>query len=160
MVVSNTSPLMNLAIIGQLELLRDLFGTIHVPVAVWSELVIDGKGKPGSEEIANASWIQTHVVQNQHLVTVLQKHLDQGESEAIALALELPAKLILLDEFEGRRIADQYGLTKTGILGVLLNAKKQGVIPSLKVEMDKLRRNAHFWIADPLYEKLLRAAGE
>jgi hypothetical protein len=68
--------------------------------------------------------------------------------------------LILLDEFEGRRIAEQHGLTKTGILGVLLDAKKQGVIPSLKVEMDKLRRDAHFWVADPLYEKLRRAAGE
>ena len=160
MVVSNTSPLMNLTIIGRLELLRNSFGMIHVPVAVWSELVIHGKGKPGSEDIANASWIQTHVVQNQHLVTVLREHLDQGESEAIVLALELPATLILLDEFEGRRIAEQYGLTKTGILGVLLNAKKQGVISSLKVEMDKLRRDAHFWIADPLYAKLLHAAGE
>jgi len=160
MVVSNTSPLMNLAIIGRLELLRDSSGMIHVPIAVWSELVIQGKDKPGSEDIANAAWIQTHVVQNQHLVKTLQEHLDQGESEAIVLALELPATLILLDEFEGRRIAEQYGLTKTGILGVLLNAKKQGVIPSLKVEMDKLRRDAHFWIAEPLYEKLLRAAGE
>jgi hypothetical protein len=151
---------MNLAIIERLELLRDLYGTIHVPIAVWNELVLQGEGKPGSEAIANAQWIQTHVVQNQHLVTVLREHLDQGESEAIALALELNATMLLLDETEGRRIAELYGLNKTGILGILLKAQKDGKISSLKDEMNKLRSQAHFWISEPLYNKLLRAAGE
>ena len=57
-------------------------------------------------------------------------------------------------------IAELYGLNKTGILGILLKAKKQGIIPSLKDEMNKLRQDAHFWISAPLFEKLLRAAGE
>lgn len=123
-------------------------------------MVLQGEGKPGSEAIANATWIQTHVVENQHLVTVLREHLDQGESEAIVLALESHATLLLIDETEGRRIAELYDLTKTGALGILLKAKKRGIIDSLKNEMDKLRRNAHFWISEPLYNKLLRAAGE
>lgn len=160
MVVSKTSTLMNLAIMGRLELLRDFYGTVRVPAAVRRELVIHGKGKLGSEAIAKAAWIQTHVAQNQYLVTVLREHLDLGESEAIALALELNATLILLDESKGRRIADLYGLTNTGALGILLKSKKRGVIPSLKDEMDRLRHEAHFWISEPLYEKLLQAAGE
>jgi hypothetical protein len=160
MVVSNTSPLMNLAIIGRLDLLRHFYETIHVPQAVWDELVTQGAGKPGSEAIAAAKWIQTHIVQNQHLVAALREQLDAGESEAIALALELNATLILLDETEGRRVASSHGLNKTGALGILLQAKKQGVIHSLKDEMDKLQQQAHFWISPPLFEKLLRAAGE
>lgn len=159
-VVSNTSPLMNLAIIGRLDLLRHFYETIHVPEAVWNELVEQGAGKPGSEAIAAATWIQTHAVQNRHLVIALREQLDAGESEAIALALEKQATLILLDETEGRRVAASYGLTKTGVLGILLQAKKQGIIPSLRTEMEKLQREAHFWISPPLFEKLLRSAAE
>lgn len=160
MVVSNTSPLMNLAIIDRLDLLRQIYGTIHIPEAVWDELVIQGKGRPGSEMIASATWIQKHAVQNRPLVIALREQLDSGESEAIALALELEATLILIDEAEGRRIAASYNLAKTGALGILLLARKQNLISSLKKEMDKLQRDAHFWISSPLYNKLLHAAEE
>jgi predicted nucleic acid-binding protein len=160
MVVSNTSPLMNLAIIGRLDLLRHFYETIHVPEAVWNELVVQGRGKPGSDAIASAAWIQIHAVQNRHLVSALREKLDPGESEAIALALELNTTLLLIDESEGRRIAATYNLTKTGALGILLLARKQGQISSLRDEMNKLQNEAHFWISPPLYEKLLRAAGE
>jgi len=68
--------------------------------------------------------------------------------------------IILIDESEGRKIAASYSLTKTGALGILLLARKQGLIPSLRDEMAKLQTAAHFWISPPLYEKLLRAAGE
>lgn len=160
MVVSNTSPLMNMAIIGRLDLFRHFYETVHVPQAVWDELVKQGTGKPGSEAIAAAHWIQTHTAQNQHLVITLREQLEAGESEAIALALELKATLLLVDETEGRRVAALYGLNKTGVLGILLLAKKQGMISSLKEEMDKLQKEAHFWISAPLSEKLLRNAGE
>ncbi|NUM77925.1 DUF3368 domain-containing protein [candidate division KSB1 bacterium] len=160
MVVSNTSPLMNLAIIGRLDLLRHFYETIYVPEAVWNELIIQGAGKPGSEAIASESWIKLHAVQNRHLVTALREHLDSGEAETIALALERQAILILLDETEGRRVAASYGLVKTGVLGILLQAKSHGIISSLKAEMEKLQREAHFWISPPLFEKLLRSVGE
>ena len=101
-----------------------------------------------------------HTVQNQHLVAALRDQLDAGESEAIALALELKSTILLIDETEGRRVAAAYGIKKTGTFGVLLLAKKQGLIPSLKEEIDKLQHKAHFWISAPLYEKLLHAAGE
>lgn len=160
MVVSNTSPLMNLAIIDRLDLLRQIYGIIHIPEAVWNELAIQGRGKPGSEAIASATWIQKHAVQNRHLVIALRQQLDVGESEAIALALELEATLLLIDEAEGRRIAASYNLNKTGALGILLFAKELNLIQSFEDEMGKLQREAHFWISPPLYQKLLQAAGE
>ena len=158
MVVSNTSPLMNLAIIGRLDLPRHFFETIHIPEAVWNELVIRGKGKPGSEALVAATWIQVHAVQNTHLVNALREQLDPGESEAITLALEQKAELILLDESEGRRVASRYGLNKTGILGLLLRAKQENLIASLKREMDQLQQQAHFWINTNLYKRLLQSA--
>lgn len=160
MVVSNTSPLMNLAIIGQLDLLRHFYKTIHVPEAVWDELVTRGAGKPGSKAIANTVWIQKHEVQNQHLVAALLEQLDRGEAETIALALESKASLILLDETEGRRVARLHGLNVTGVLGILLQAKTQKLIPSLKDNLNQLQRDAHFWINPSLFERLLRAVGE
>ena len=105
MAVSNTSPLMNLAIIDRLDLLRDFCETVHVPEAVWDEIVIRGDGKPGSREVASANWIERHKVENEHLVVALREQLDAGESEAIALALQLNAPLLLIDETEGRRVA-------------------------------------------------------
>jgi predicted nucleic acid-binding protein len=68
--------------------------------------------------------------------------------------------LVLLDETEGRRVATLHGLNKTGALGILLQARKHGIIHSMQNEMEKLQQQAHFWISPPLFEKLLRAAGE
>jgi len=160
MVVSNASPLLNLALIGRLEWLRLFYGTIHIPEAVWTELSHAGVPKTASAVIAPCSWIETHAIKNRHLVTALLTQLDAGEAEAIALALELEASLLLLDESEGRRVAASYQLRKTGTVGILLHAKRQGLIPSLRDEMRKLQRDAHFWISAPLYEQLLQAAGE
>ena len=102
-VVSNTSPLTNLAAIGQFEILCSLYSTIHIAEGVWSELNYKGERWPGCAEVAAAEWIQRHTLQNQFLVNALRRDLDQGESESIALALELGADMILLDEKEGRR---------------------------------------------------------
>jgi predicted nucleic acid-binding protein len=93
-VVSNTSPLTNLAAIGQFDLLRLLYSELHIAYGVWDELNAGGKRWPGCDEVAAAGWIQRHAVQNQALVTALRRDLDRGEAESIALALELGADLI------------------------------------------------------------------
>ncbi len=114
-IVSNTSPLTNLAAIGQFHLLRRLYSELHIADGVWEELNAGGQRWPGSDEVAAAVWIHRHSVQDQPLVTVLQRDLDRGEAESIALALELRADLILLDEKEARRAAKRLGLYVVGV---------------------------------------------
>src|SRR5210317_233007 len=100
-VVSNTSPLTNLAAIGQFDLLYRLYGQVHIAEGVWEELNAGGIRWPGCVEVSQASWVERHVVQNQYLVAALQRDLDRGEAETIALALQLGTDMVLLDEKEG-----------------------------------------------------------
>jgi len=109
-VVTNTSPLTNLAAIGQFELLRRLFTTVHIPRGVWNELNAGERRWPGHDQVAAADWVEQHAVHDQALVTALRRDLDRGEAESIALALELGADLVLMDEREGRRAAQRLGL--------------------------------------------------
>lgn len=101
-IVSNASPLINLARIGKLNLLRQLYGGLTIPNAVWQEVVFEGAGQPGADEVEAATWIKSQAVTNRELVRALQQELDAGEAEAIALALEIGAELLLMDERLGR----------------------------------------------------------
>ena len=101
-VVSNSSPLVSLCAIGRLELLRNLYGTISIPRAVHYEVAVQGSGRPGAAEVQTFDWITSRDVGNPNLATALQGKLDHGEAEAIALALELQADLLLMDERLGR----------------------------------------------------------
>jgi predicted nucleic acid-binding protein len=89
-VVSNASPLIALIRIGQLDLLRQLYGTIVIPEAVWHEVVVEGAYQPGAETVSSASWVERRTVTNRPLVHRLQQELDAGEAEAIALASDTP----------------------------------------------------------------------
>lgn len=161
LVVSNTSPLTNLAAIGQFHLLRDLFGSMHIAEGVWDELNAGGQRWPGQDEVAGAGWIQRHAPANLPLITVLRQDLDRGESETIALALELNASLlILLDEREGRHQAARLGLKPMGVLGVLLTAKARGLVAETRPLLDALRQRAGFYISDALYCEVLKLARE
>jgi hypothetical protein len=122
LVVSNTSPILNLAIVDQLELLHQQFGEILIPHAVLDELKVNEE-RPGSQAIREAissGWMKTQEVSNEPLAQLLKQTLDQGEAEAIALSIELEADWMLLDEREGRKVAKSLGLKVTGILGILL----------------------------------------
>lgn len=148
-VVSNTSPILNLAIIDQLILLQQQFGEILIPTAVLDELKISEE-RPGSQairEAISAGWIQSREVTNEPLAQLLKQTLDKGESEAIALAIEVKADWTLLDEREGRKVAKSLGLKVTGILGVLLRAKQSGELKSLQPVIDELISKAGFRIA-------------
>jgi len=82
-IVSNSSPLINLARIGKLGLLRELYGELIIPEAVWHEVVVEGSGQPGADEVKGADWIKAQVVTNRDLKRALQQELDAGEAEAI-----------------------------------------------------------------------------
>ena len=96
-VVSDTSVIVNLAAIGQLDLMRALFSAVILPEAVRDEVLAGGEGSPGFAEVQNLPWIQTRAVANRKMVAKLQEELDAGEAEAIVLAQELHADL-LIDE--------------------------------------------------------------
>ena len=87
-VVSNTSPLTNLSAIGQFHLLKSLYESIHIANGVWSELNAQGNKWPGSDEVSSAVWIEKHSVKNRAMVITLERDLDLGESESIALAIK------------------------------------------------------------------------
>jgi predicted nucleic acid-binding protein len=159
-VVSNTSPLTNLAAIGQFDLLSRLYGEIQIAQGVWDELNANDTRWPGCIETAQASWITQSSVQNQALVSVLRRDLDRGEAETIALSLQLDADLVLLDEREGRRAAQRLGLSVIGVVGILLEAKARGLIDLVRPHLVSLRQDAGFNIAESLYQHTLVLANE
>ena len=159
-VVSNTSPIINLYAIGQLDLLRRLYGTVVIPQAVHEEITHAGEEQPGSTDIETHNWIVTRSVADQALMASLRLELDEGEAGAIALAVEQEADLILLDERKGRRIAARLGLHPVGLLGVLIEAKHAGIISTIRPVVDDLIARSGFWLGQELYDRILRDAGE
>ncbi len=159
-VISNTSPVINLAGVDSLDLLRKLYGNLIIPAAVFYEIAILGAGEPGCQEVQTLPWIATGSVQNSALVSYLRMELDAGEAEAIVLALELKAEVLLIDERRGYRVARRMGLACHGILGVLIEAKHQGLITAVKPLLDELITKAGFWVTDKLYYQVLQAVGE
>lgn len=160
MIVSNTSPIINLACIDRLDVLPALFGEIAIPDAVFHEIAVAHPDAPGASDVRTAPWVRRRSVVNRPLVDSLRLELDPGEAEAIACAVEANAQLLLIDERRGRLVALRLGLATTGLMGVLLLARKKGLIESIRPLLDDLRRVAGFWIGDALYSQVLREAGE
>lgn len=158
-IISNSSPIIHLAKIDQLGLLRDFFGEIMIPEAVYEECMTQGKGRSEVARIKQASWLRVLPVTNQHLVKLLNSEIDRGEAEAIALALETQASWVLLDDADAREKARLYSLRITGTLGLLLRAKQLGKIASLSVMLDALCLTG-FWLRAGLIHRLLVEAGE
>lgn len=155
-VVSNASPLINLARIDQLDLLPRLYGELLIPKAVWEEVVTEGAGQPGADEVKAATWIKIQAVANRSLARALRQELDAGEAEAIILALEVEAELLLMDERVGREISQHLGVHYTGLIGVLIEAKHKGLIGDVKPYLNALRDVAGFRIRDVLYTRVLQ----
>lgn len=158
-VVSNTSPLTNLAAIGRIRLLERLHVQIHIPQAVLDELHANGRQWPGAAEVAAAPWIVKHRTEASALTRALSQHLGPGESEAIALAVEVKADLILLDDRDARAAASGLGLKVGGVCGILLRAKATGEIPSVGPELDRLR-GIGFYLTEATRRHVLGLAGE
>lgn len=160
-VVSDTSILSALAITGYLTLLPKIYGRVLIPLAVAHELKRGSEDDPRIGLVLSADWIEIGETGDRQLVESLQNecHLDRGESEAIALALEIKAEL-LIDERLGRREAMRRGLSITGLLGILLVAKRRGLVREVKPIMNKLIEEANFRVSNNLYLQLLLMAGE
>jgi predicted nucleic acid-binding protein len=138
-VISNATPIIGLALIRQLHLLQCLYVEVLVPPAVYAEVLAGGTGRPGSAELQHAAWIKMTPLQDPRRADLLSD-LDRGEAGILALAQELDADLVIVDERLGRRHAKRLGLTLTGTLGVLLRAKAQGYLAKVRPWIDQLQQ--------------------
>jgi predicted nucleic acid-binding protein len=158
-VVSDTSAISNLAIIGWLDLLHRLYSSVLVPQAVYRELVA-APDQAARAAIQEAAWITVKRADNRELTESLLSELDEGEAEAIALAVESRADLLLIDERLGREVATRLGLRVIGILGVVVEAKRRGCVLAVGPVVDALIHQAGFWISAELRKAVLHTAGE
>ena len=159
MIVSDTSPIVSLAMIGRASLLGSLYQEVVIPGSVRDE-VEAGVGQAGAAELARWEWVRVMPVSNVDVRRVLRISLEAGEAETIALSMELKPALVLLDERKGRLIALKLGLPVAGTLDVLCAAKQSGLISAVRPVLDELIVRAHFRVSKGLYRKLLGSMGE
>ena len=151
-VVSNTTPLISLLKLDRLDLLQSLYGQINIPEAVYKEIEA-GKSKGFYQDLSQIDWINIIQIKNELAVKYFID-LDAGEAEAIVLATELSADLIVLDEKLGRLHAKHADLKVTRTLGILTKAKIQGLVPELKPLLNELIEKG-IWISERLKAEVL-----
>jgi predicted nucleic acid-binding protein len=159
-VVSDTSPILSLARIDRLDLLESLYGQVLIPPAVFAELETSLSDWPTPIALNRFPWMVVVEPTDTARLSELQRDLDPGEAEAIALAIERKADLLLVDERRGRRTARASGVRVTGLLGVIAQAKRTGLIGEAKPVIDALRDVGRFWIGRALYQDVLAELGE
>ena len=161
-IVSNTSPICNLAIVSRLDLLRAKFGSITIPSAVAMELsrLSHAKGAASIHAALAEGWLQVAPVPDRTLLPVLRARMDEGEAEAIELARQTHADLLIIDDAAARTVAQEEGLPYVGIIGLLIEERMAGRIASLKKELERLRTECRFFIAPALEQRVLRHVGE
>lgn len=157
-VVINTGPLPALAAAGHLEALRTVFGRVIVPVEVCREIVAGGRTQFARAEFAAAAWHEQRAAPTA-LTPYLRAALDPGEAAVIALALSEKVPVVGIDEAMGRRCARLNGLAVTGSLGVLIQAKRQGVPVSVRASIARMRQHG-IWLSRTVEAESLRLAGE
>ena len=148
LIISDTSCLIALGRIGRLEILQSLFGSVLVTSIVAAEY---GNYLP--------AWIEIMDPRNQVLVREIAGRIDEGEASSIVLATETQNSKLIVDDLPARRIAKAFAVNIIGTLGVLIEAKKQGILPSLRDAVDALQ-TAHFYLSADLVSIALRDVGE
>jgi len=147
-IISDTSCLILLDKIDELTILNKLFGIVTTTSEVAEEF---GQPLP--------SWIQVQEPSDKNYQTIIEASVDKGEASAIALAIELDDCLLIIDDLKGRKFANQLGLTIIGTIGVIVDAKLAGIIPSVKPILEKIKAT-NFRITEQLELLILKQAGE
>jgi predicted nucleic acid-binding protein len=155
-IIADATPLIYLHRIGQLDLLRSLFGRVYIPSGVARELQSGHSGEPTIPEL---DWIEGTAVQNQPAVDILAQELDRGEAEVLALALERSADWVIMDDSLARTAASLLQIRCMGTIGILITCKARGFITTVKEPLDAMMA-AGLWISPSLYEQTLHKIGE
>ena len=156
--VSNSGPIISFAKAGYLELLEKVIGELWIPEAVYKEIVVKGKGRPGSDKVRQGKWLKSKKIENKDRPDFFPHDLGMGEVEAIILADELKAVLII-DDKRGRQEAESRGIETIGSLKIIKEAKDKRLIEKAKPLLDELRRTG-LRIKDDLYHEFLEEIGE
>lgn len=156
MIVSDSTPLIAFARIGELELLRRIVGELIVPQAVWDELTA-ARNRAGAAEIQKASWIEARAVET--VPPELLQVLDRGEAEVILLAEQIDADEVVLDERAARAVALSRGLHLVGTAGLLVRGKHRRLFPTIRPIIERMRTEAIRY-SDRFVAELLRQAEE
>jgi predicted nucleic acid-binding protein len=147
-IISDTSCLILLDKIGELSILNKLFGNITTTSEVAEEF---GQPLP--------PWFEIKEPSDKNYQAIIEASVDKGEASAIALAIELDDCLLIIDDLKGRKFANQLGLTIIGTIGVIVDAKLAGIIPSVKPILSKIK-STNFRITEQLELLILKRAGE
>ena len=133
-VVSSSPPLITLARIGRLELLRELFGRIHIADEVRDEVVVRGAGRPAAQTVGKADWIDTHPPADANEITALRARqaLGTGELATVLLARTIRADLAIIDERAARRLGQSQGLAVMGCVGILERGHRRSLVPDVR----------------------------
>jgi uncharacterized protein len=157
-IIADSSPLISLAIIEQLELLPQLYQRVLLPPAVWEEVTVQGVGLPGANAVSKITWIEIQTPEAK-LLEPLSILVDRGEAEAIALAQSIPGSIVLLDDAQARRVAERLGIRRIGTLGILRRAKKSGLVIAVKPYIEQLCAQG-IYIRQSLINAVLQDLGE
>jgi predicted nucleic acid-binding protein len=157
-VISNTSPLLYLHQVGQLEILPKLYGEIMTPVAVEQELLVGKQQGINVPNIPDLDWLEVHTIASEtNIPNVID--LGRGEAEVIALGFTYPNSLLILDDQLGRKIVAFYQLRYTGTLGILIKAKQAGHLTKIAPVISKLQEQG-MWLTESVVQTVLKLAGE
>lgn len=158
LIITNTSPLLYLHLVGHLALLQILYGAIVIPAAVLAELEAGARASVGVPDVPTLPWVEVKTVQSRALIPAVVD-LGPGEAEVIALGLEHPGSLLILDDQLARRMAALNHLTYTGTVGVLIKAKQAGHLEAVRPVIESLCASGQ-WLSDELVAMVLAQAGE
>ena len=159
-VITDTSVVLNLCLIGQQDLLPLLYGRILAPTVVVTEFQRLASVDARFQGLVFPAFIEKDVPSILHPRLTSSQRLPAGEIAALSLAVERKADAVLMDERAGRAAAASLGLRTVGLLGVLLDARQRSLIPALTPLPDRLESEARFWISASLRASVLKAAGE
>ena len=144
MIVSNTTPLSNFLHLERMDILRQLFREIHIPFAVQEEIEAYFYENPQWQRCIDEGFIRVHRTDSSFLLNRQFHFLHKGEAEALSLCLDRQAALCLLDDKDARIIARLHHINITGTLGILIEAKRKGVLSAVQPFMDTLRKGHSF----------------
>jgi predicted nucleic acid-binding protein len=147
-IIADTTCFIILSKINELQLLKDLYGTIYTTVDIASEF-----NSPLPE------WVIIRHIADDQKKQILELQIDKGEASAIALALEIPKSVVVLDDLKARILAEKLGINITGTIGIIVKAKLRGVIPSIVPLLTKIKET-NFRLSTAIITYALKEAGE